>query len=109
MYYKYVCNTCIRNTHIIHVLKIRNNVLQICNIVLKICSYVLKICTYNACIYVLDAPPALPTTGKYITVQRNVHILYSRPPPLFQDEGFGLFVNTTGIPCINPKPCGYIN
>ncbi len=54
--------------------------------------------------YVLDAPPALPTTGKYIAAQRNVHILYSRPPPhpLFQDEGSGLFLNTTGVPYINP-------
>jgi hypothetical protein len=28
----------------------------------------------------------------------------SRPPPhpLFQDEGLELFVNTTGVPCINP-------
>ncbi len=53
---------------------------------------------------VLDAPPALPTTVKYIAVQRNVHIMNSRPPPhpLFQDEGLELFVNTTGVPCINP-------
>jgi hypothetical protein len=31
-------------------------------------------------------------------------VLYSRPPPhpLSQDEGLGLFVNTTGVPYINP-------